>query len=409
MSGYAVIDLETTGFAAWKTDRVVEIAVVLVSEHGQIEGEWASLVNPGRDVGPTHVHGITASEVIGAPPFAALVPSVLAAVSGRTIVAHNSRFDTGFLAAELQRAGVALEELPLPSLCTMEWAPAFLSAQSRRLVDCCSAAGIRLDHAHSALGDARATAGLLAVYLSCCGFPTPWHQANELCAAYPWPECFAEPSAVSLVQRSSGRARRPDEWLDRIVARLPRAETAGVDAYLELLGRALVDRDLSVHEQVELVALAESLGLGREQLLDVHRSYLNAMGALALADGVVTEDERGDLERVAQCLGLGSDAVAHALCGQPGADPSAVLVVRLEPGDRIVVTGDTRRPREEWVALIDRVGLEFGGVTKRTKVLVAADPDSLSGKAKKARDYGVPIVDEATFERMFADYLGRQG
>jgi DNA polymerase III, epsilon subunit and related 3''-5'' exonucleases len=408
MSGYAVIDLETTGFAAWKTDRVVEIAVVLVSESGQVEGEWASLVNPGRDVGPTRIHGITAAEVIGAPTFAALTPQVLASVSGRTIVAHNSRFDTGFLAAELQRAGVPLGELPLPSLCTMEWAPAFLSAQSRRLEDCCSAAGIRLDNAHSALGDARATAGLLTVYLSCCGFPTPWQQANDRCACYPWPTYVGGATEVRLVERSTERPRRPDAWLDRIVARLPRAEAASVDAYLELLSRALVDLQLSVHEQVALVDLAESLGLCREQLLEVHCQYLDAMGALALADGVVTDQERSDLEQVAQCLGLGADAVARALSGEPVGQPVAVLVVSLEPGDRIVVTGDTRRPREDWIALINRSGLEFGGVTKRTKVVVAADPDSLSGKARKARDYGVPIIDETTFERLFADYLRRQ-
>ena len=408
MSGYAVIDLETTGFAAWKSDRVVEIAVVLVSEHGQIEDEWATLVNPGRDLGPTHIHGISAAEVIGAPPFADLAPRVLAAVSGRTIVAHNSRFDTGFLAAELQRAGVLLTKLPLPSLCTMEWAPAFLSAQSRRLEDCCAAAGIALENAHSALGDARATAGLLTVYLSCCGFPTPWQQANRLCADYPWPELSSEPPAVPLVPRSSGRPRRPDEWLDRIVARLPRAEVVAADSYLELLGRALLDRHLSVHEQVALVSLAESLGLCREQVLELHRSYLTAMGALALADGVVTEAERSDLARVAECLGLGPDAVEESLSGGPVASAPAVVAVQLAAGDRIVVTGDTRRPREEWIALIERSGLEFGGVTKRTKVVVAADPDSLSGKAKKARDYGVPIIDETTFERLFADYLRSQ-
>ncbi|WP_292708318.1 BRCT domain-containing protein [Microbacterium sp. 67-17] len=34
------------------------------------------------------------------------------------------------------------------------------------------------------------------------------------------------------------------------------------------------------------------------------------------------------------------------------------------------------------------------GVTKKVRLVVAADPDSLSGKARKARDYGIPIVGE---------------
>lgn len=47
--------------------------------------------------------------------------------------------------------------------------------------------------------------------------------------------------------------------------------------------------------------------------------------------------------------------------------------------------------------LAESRGLSVGGLTRRTKLLVAADPDSLSGKAKKARDYAVPIVNEQAF------------
>jgi DNA polymerase-3 subunit epsilon len=45
-------------------------------------------------------------------------------------------------------------------------------------------------------------------------------------------------------------------------------------------------------------------------------------------------------------------------------------------------------------------GIQVGGLTKRTRLLVAADPDSLSGKAAKARAYGVPIVTEETLARL---------
>ena len=49
-------------------------------------------------------------------------------------------------------------------------------------------------------------------------------------------------------------------------------------------------------------------------------------------------------------------------------------------------------------------GLAHGGVTKSTKVVVAADTDSASGKAEKARGYGVSVINEAAFEKLFADY-----
>jgi DNA polymerase III subunit epsilon len=404
VSGYTVIDVETTGFSPRQHDRIVEIAAVYVSETGQIEGEWATLVNPGRDVGPTRIHGITAKDVLDAPRFADIAPHVLRSVTGRTIVAHNSPFDTRFLAAELLQAGVPIGTLPLPSLCTMHWAPQFLSAQSRRLVDCCAAAGIKLEDAHSALGDARATAQLLAVYLMCCGTPIPWQQVSSQCSCYAWPTYNGQLPEVRMVQRSVARQRRPDAWLDGIVARLPRADNAAEDSYLEVLSQALVDQHLSAHEQAALVCLAADLGLGQEQVRGLHGRYLSAMGAVALHDGVVTAEERRDLERVATCLGLGSDAVARSL-SRTEADPRAELrTIQLRLGDRVVITGDTNRPRDEWIARLLAAGLEHGGVTKATRVLVAADPDSLSGKAQKARAYAVPIVTEGAFEQVFAEF-----
>jgi DNA polymerase-3 subunit epsilon len=52
-------------------------------------------------------------------------------------------------------------------------------------------------------------------------------------------------------------------------------------------------------------------------------------------------------------------------------------------------------PRETIEAMLAERGLVAGGLTKRTRLLVAADPDSQSGKASKARSYAVPIVNES--------------
>jgi len=117
MSGYAVIDFETTGLFPQKHDRVVEIAVVLLNVQGELEREWSSLVNPERDVGPTHIHGIHARDVLGAPTFR-VVGHVLDSVRERTIVAHNAVFDSRFLDYELTRAGWP-EPRPLSAVCTM--------------------------------------------------------------------------------------------------------------------------------------------------------------------------------------------------------------------------------------------------------------------------------------------------
>ncbi|NAZ85954.1 DUF6318 family protein [Kineococcus indalonis] len=105
---YAVLDVETTGFSAGR-DRVVQVAVALVDEHGEVESTWATLVDPERDPGPVHVHGITAERLRGAPLFADVAVELAALLAGRVFVAHNAVFDWGFVAAEMRRAGVALQ------------------------------------------------------------------------------------------------------------------------------------------------------------------------------------------------------------------------------------------------------------------------------------------------------------
>ena len=71
-------------------------------------------------------------------------------------------------------------------------------------------------------------------------------------------------------------------------------------------------------------------------------------------------------------------------------------VTRLAPGDLVVLTGEMSEPRERIEALLIALGVIVkAGITKKTSLLVAADPDSLSGKSQKARQYGIPIVGEA--------------
>ncbi|TGJ96138.1 DNA polymerase III, partial [Actinotalea fermentans ATCC 43279 = JCM 9966 = DSM 3133] len=76
----------------------------------------------------------------------------------------------------------------------------------------------------------------------------------------------------------------------------------------------------------------------------------------------------------------------------------------LARGDEIVLTGAMTRPREDWEREARGAGLApWPNVTKRTRVVIAADPDSLSGKARTARRYGIPVVSERVFEEL----LGR--
>jgi len=193
--GYAVVDVETTGFSP-RTDRIVEIAIVLLDPAGNHEDEWSTLVNPLRGVGPSWVHGIGQEDVAEAPTFSEVAPHVMAALAGRTFVAHNAAFDLRFVSTEMARAGLPLGE-GFPALCTMQWSRTFVQAPTQKLVDCCLAAGVELVDAHAALGDARATAGLLAHYLHRCGGRVPWDAVVRQCDAYPWPLLLHDDGAAA--------------------------------------------------------------------------------------------------------------------------------------------------------------------------------------------------------------------
>lgn len=406
MRGYAVVDVETTGLRAGGNDRIVEVAVVHVDPAGAATGEWATLVNPQRDLGPTAVHGIRAADVRQAPPFEAIAPALASLLAGRAIVAHNLPFDVRFLAAEYARMGV---HPPLASdhgLCTMRLAAGFLPGSRRSLAACCQAAGVALVHGHDALNDARAAAGLLAYYLAVGGTPPSWEERARWGAALPWPALAR--SDVSPVRRGRAAAA-PGDFLARLADRLPRSVDPVVDSYLAVLDEALLDRYISVPEADSLVAVAAELGMDRAAALDAHRRYLASLAVAAWEDGELTPDEREDIARVAALLGLSESDPSRALKCEPTAG-AGVARFALEPGDIVVFTGQMSEPREVLERRASAAGLVVGaGVTKKTSLVVAADPDSLSGKARTAAANGVPVVAEEAFEALLRAMRPGQG
>jgi len=74
---------------------------------------------------------------------------------------------------------------------------------------------------------------------------------------------------------------------------------------------------------------------------------------------------------------------------------------RLVAGISVCFTGDMHKSREEMSLLATSLGLVvLGNVTKKLDLLVVADPDTTSGKARKARQYGIRIIAESVFLRM---------
>lgn len=112
---FALVDVETTGLNAQR-DRIVQVAVRQLDRFGALEGSWHTLVDPGRDPGPTHIHGITSKMLVGAPNFATIAATVADLIGDRVLVAHYAAFDWDFLQAASVRAGAPL--LTKQRLCT---------------------------------------------------------------------------------------------------------------------------------------------------------------------------------------------------------------------------------------------------------------------------------------------------
>jgi DNA polymerase-3 subunit epsilon len=159
---FAVVDVETTGVRVSSSDRITEIAVVVV-HGGRREVAFESLVNPGRPIPPAicAITNITDEMVRHAPPFPEVADQVLAALAGRIFVAHHARFDWAFVSAELRRArGLALDG---PRLCTVRLARRLVrGVRSCGLDSLTTFFGLQNAARHRATGDAWVTAELLS-------------------------------------------------------------------------------------------------------------------------------------------------------------------------------------------------------------------------------------------------------
>jgi DNA polymerase-3 subunit epsilon len=392
---FAVVDVETTGLSPQHHHRVAEIAVVKVDRSGGVIDRWETLVNPGRDLGPQEIHGIRAAEILDAPPFAALVPTLSRFLTGSVLVAHNLSFDSRFLDHEFRSAGAALPVGFLNGLCTMRLAHTYLPGAARALRDCCDSFGIETGRVHSAGDDAFAAAQLLGRYIDLDPELHLWDDYLGSAAKRKW-RSYEEAQPMVPVLRRPVDLVEP-HFLARISERLP--EYSGPDEheqYLALLDRALLDRHLSTTEGSALVDLAHDLGISSQTVRNLHQDYVHALLEAAWGDGVITDDEEHDLRLVAKLLDVPQELVAASLDSRPATPGKEIhRHAGLEPGDTIVLTGEMQRSRSELEQMIEHAGYKtHSGVTKKVNLVVAADPDTLSGKARKARGYGIPVVSE---------------
>ena len=149
----AFVDLETTG-ATPTRDRITEIGIVEVAEDGAIS-EWSTLVNPETPI-PVFIQsmtGITDAMVADAPSFAELANEVIGRLQGRLFIAHNARFDYGFLKNEFRRIGI---DFRATVACTVKLSRRLFPGHPRHGLDALiERHELTVTDRHRALGDAR--------------------------------------------------------------------------------------------------------------------------------------------------------------------------------------------------------------------------------------------------------------
>lgn len=156
---FVVLDTETTGLGS--DARIVDLAII--SSDGQVILD--TLIHPQCPIAPdaAAIHGIDDLMVEDAPSLDQVWPSVLTALTGRTVIAYNVDFDRRVLSSEARR--LDLEPWIFSDCawhCAMKWyARASYRTRWCSLRTACTEQEIEHITAHRALGDARATLALI--------------------------------------------------------------------------------------------------------------------------------------------------------------------------------------------------------------------------------------------------------
>ena len=147
----AFVDIETTGGNADR-DRITEIGIKTLA-NGQ-ESAWECLIDPQTFI-PQNIQrltGITPDMVAGRPPFEELAIQIKKELEGKVFVAHNARFDYGFIKASFKRLGMDFRP---KVLCTVKLSRLLFPQQARHNLDTLVAThDLTVSARHRALGDA---------------------------------------------------------------------------------------------------------------------------------------------------------------------------------------------------------------------------------------------------------------
>ena len=182
---FAVVDFETTGLNP-ETDRIVQLAAIIVNGEGDIIDSFDTIVKPESPTeyqhGAEHIHGISIEQVSGGMPLREALEQLWSINAGHVFTAHNAAFDLGFLHAESERVGIKGQvEVHIDTLELSRRTTGTDTTRRHKLFALCEHYCIERDQVHDAKSDATATAQLLMHLIKELGVETS-DQVAELFA-----------------------------------------------------------------------------------------------------------------------------------------------------------------------------------------------------------------------------------
>jgi DNA polymerase-3 subunit epsilon len=305
---FTTIATATTGPYPPK-DRIIELALIRITPSGTVLKKYETLLNPHRDLGPIHKHGILAGQVRDAPTFEEIAGEVIDRLKGSVVVGHHVALHLKFLEAAFRR--LDLRTPRIPSVCTMQLAFSCAAPHSRTLKGCCEQFDIAMDERRSAMDDAKATAQLFAACLK-RGQERVASLLRKLSWTTPGVELWPSyPKTGKVLTRKAATRRDTSDlsYLERLVAHLPGStgRTREVQSYLSFLDGVLEDRQITADEGAALLEVARTLKISRSEAVRAHHEYMRDLIRAALEDGVITEREREDLSAVRRLLRISQD------------------------------------------------------------------------------------------------------
>ena len=309
--GYAALGILTTGYAPMK-DTIVELAVVRTDPAGAPLETFTTLIRPHDGEAVTDTLGtIDPEELLAAPTFAQLAPTLLALLSGVVVVTHHGGHAGSFLAARFLRAGILPD--PMPALSLDRFGPSLFGTPNLRAPTLARRLGVAHPLPATAADQARLAAACLAALLARPGKPLRYPRAPVAADRH---VVVGAASTMPMTGAGVDGGRRrtppvtvtPQPFLSELLAQAPisaqELNDPRVAAYLEDVAAMLAQGRLVHDELGELARRMARAGTSGQELRAISARFAESLREAVFGRPSPAPTELRQLRAAAASLGI---------------------------------------------------------------------------------------------------------